>query len=64
MAEAASVNHRLGAYFTFALRREWAEHAEYAPLEAELKKYENRFAKAEERERAWICNADYLQRLI
>lgn len=63
-AEATSVNHRLGAYFTFALRREWAEHAEYAPLEAEFQKYENRFAKADARERAWIRNADYLQRLI
>jgi NACHT N-terminal Helical domain 3 len=63
-AEATSVNHRLGAYFTFALRREWAEHAEYAPLEAEFRKYENRFAKADARERAWIRNADYLQRLI
>jgi hypothetical protein len=43
-AEATSVNHRLGAYFTFALRREWAEHAEYAPLEAEFQKYEVRGA--------------------
>jgi Pentapeptide repeats (8 copies)/NACHT domain len=63
-AEANSVNHRLGAYLTFALRREWAEHAEYAPLEAEFQKYENRFANADARERAWIRNADYLQRLI
>jgi hypothetical protein len=37
-AEGTSVNHRLGAYFTFALRREWAEHAEYAPLEVEFQK--------------------------
>jgi hypothetical protein len=63
-AEATSVNQRLGAYFTFALRREWAEHAEYAPLEVEFQKYENRFAKADARERAWIRNAAYLQRLI
>ena len=63
-AEATSVNQRLGAYFSFALRREWAEHAEYAPLETELQKYENRFARAEACERAWIRNADYLQRLI
>lgn len=38
--EATSVNRRLGAYFTFALRREWAEHSEYAPLEAEFQKHE------------------------
>ena len=63
-AEATSVNHRLGAYFSFALRREWAEHAEYAPLEAEFQRYENCFAKADARERAWLRNADYLQRLI
>jgi hypothetical protein len=62
--EAASVNHRLGAYFTFALPHEWAEHPEYAPLESEFQKYENRFAMADARERAWIRNADYLQRLI
>jgi hypothetical protein len=63
-AEATAVNNRLGAYFTFALRREWAEHAEYASLEAELQKYDNVFAKADARERAWIRNAEYLQRLI
>lgn len=64
-AQATSVNHRFGAYLTFALRREWAEHEEaYRPLHAEFRKYDNRFAKADERERAWIRNADYLQRLI
>ena len=64
-SEAKSVSGRLGAYFTFALRREWAEHIEtYRPLEAELQRHENRFAQAGARERAWIRNADYLQRLI
>ena len=63
-AEATAVNNRLGAYFTFAIRREWAEHAEYALLEAALQKYDNVFANADARERAWIRNAEYLQRLI
>jgi uncharacterized protein YjbI with pentapeptide repeats len=64
-AEAESANHRLGAYFTFALRCEWAEHAEtYRPIEAAIQKYDNLFTKADARERAWIRNADYLQRLI
>ncbi len=64
-AEAASVQQRLGAYFTFALRREWAEHFEtYAPIDAEIRKLETPFAKATVRERAWLRNAAYLERQI
>ena len=64
-AEAESVQPRLGVYFTFALRREWAGHAgDYAPIDAEIAKYENRFAQADERERAWLGHAAYLQRQI
>jgi uncharacterized protein YjbI with pentapeptide repeats len=64
-AKAASVQRRLGAYFTFALRREWAEHSEtYAPIDAEIRKQETPFAKATVRERAWLRNAAYLQRQI
>jgi hypothetical protein len=64
-AEAESIQPRLGAYFTFALRREWAGHVEsYAPIDTEIAKYENRFAKADERERAWLRHAAYLQRQI
>lgn len=64
-AEAASVLPRFGAYFTFALRREWARDADvYAPIDAEIAKYENRFVGAEARERAWLRNAAYLERQI
>lgn len=64
-AKAASVQRRLGAYFTFALRREWAEQSEtYASIDAEIRKLETPFAKATARERAWLRNAAYLERQI
>jgi hypothetical protein len=64
-AEAASVNRRLPAYLTLALRREWATRAkDYEPLEAELQKRQTPFALADARERAWMRNAAWLQRLV
>jgi hypothetical protein len=64
-ARAASVQRRLGAYFTFGLHREWAEHFEtYTPIDAEIRNLETPFAKATVRERAWLRNAAYLERQI
>jgi hypothetical protein len=64
-AETRSVTRRLGAYFTLALHREWAAHADnYRILEAKLLEADTPFAKANTLERAWLKNAAYLQRLI
>jgi uncharacterized protein YjbI with pentapeptide repeats len=64
-AETRSVTRRLGAYFTLALHREWADHAdEYRLLEAKLVETATPFARANAIERAWLKNAAYLQRLI
>jgi hypothetical protein len=64
-ARVASTTRRLPAYFTFAMHREWAaEPTLYAPIDAELKKADTPFARAFARERAWLKNAAYLQRLV
>jgi hypothetical protein len=64
-AETRSVTGRLGAYFTLALHREWAEHADqYRVLEAKLVEAATPFARANSIERAWLKNAAYLHRLI
>ena len=62
-AEVSSVTRRLGAYFTFALHREWAKDPSfYRPIEQELDKAKTPFAKADAKERAWLKNAAFLQR--
>jgi NACHT N-terminal Helical domain 3/NACHT domain len=64
-AETHSVTRRLGAYFTLALHRDWAGHAdEYRLLEVKLLEADTPFAKANALERAWLKNSAYLQRLI
>jgi hypothetical protein len=64
-AETHSVTRRLGAYFTRALHREWAGHAEeYRVLEVKLLEADTPFATANALERAWLKNTAYLQRLI
>ena len=40
------------------------EPALYAPIDAELKKADTPFARAFARERAWLKNDAYLQRLV
>jgi hypothetical protein len=64
-AQTESVARRLGAYFVFALRREWAVHAaEYALLDAEIKTWDTPFAKASARERSWLRNSAWLKRQV
>jgi Pentapeptide repeats (8 copies)/ATPase family associated with various cellular activities (AAA) len=63
--EVSSVTRRLGAYFTFALHREWAKDPSfYRSIEQELDRVETPFAKADAKERAWFKNAAYLQRQV
>jgi uncharacterized protein YjbI with pentapeptide repeats len=64
-AQTESVARRLGAYFVFALRREWAvDLDDYVSLNAEMRKWDTPFAKASARERSWLRNAAWLQRQI
>jgi hypothetical protein len=64
-AEISSVTRRLGAYFTFALHREWAKDPSfYRPIEQELDNAKTPFARAGAKERAWLKNAAFLQRQI
>lgn len=62
---AESVVQRLASYFTFALHQEWADNTDfYRPVEVALTEANTPFARAGEKERAWLKNAAFLKRQV